>query len=225
MNFKFIKEVKTMKRFFLSFILIFSLLLVCQTAVSAQNWVIVPGRSVGQIRAGTSERDLIKIYGRKNVKRANIDVGEGETVPGTILFPNQPAKKAFILWKDAATRQAPESISIRNKGTLWKTNRGITIGTTLKTIEKLNGRAFALTGFGWDYSGTVLHGNGGRMKELGSENETGPSGRTLILRLEPAASLRRTRQYEAVLGDGRFLSNKREMRFLNPRVYEIIIEF
>jgi hypothetical protein len=214
-----------MKRIFFSFILIFSLLVICQTAAKAQNWVIVPGRSVGQIRAGTSERDLIKIYGRKNVKRAEINVGEGETVQGTILFPNQPRQRAFVLWKDAATRQNPESISIRDKNTFWKTSRGITMGTTLRTIEKLNGRAFALTGFGWDYSGTVLHSNGGILKEFGIEKDDEISGRTLILRLEPAASLRRTRQYQSVLGDKQFLSNNRAMRFLNPRVYEIIVEF
>ena len=214
-----------MKRIVFSFILIFSLLVICQTTVIAQNWLIVPGRSVGPIRPDTSEKDLIKIFGRKNVKRAEIDVGEGETQSGTILFPNQPRKKVFILWKNPATRQNPESVSIRNKNTLWKTERGITIGTSLKTIEKINGRAFALTGFGWDYSGTVLHSNGGRIKEFGVETESGLSGRTLILRLEPAGSLRQTREYEAVLGDKQFFSNNRAMKILNPGVYEIIVEF
>lgn len=214
-----------MKRIFFSPFLIFGLVIICQTAANAQDWVITPGRSVGRIRANTSEKDLIKIFGRKNVKRASIDIGEGETTPGTILFPDQPRKTAYILWKDTAARRAPASVSIRNEKTFWKTDRGITIGTTLKTIEKLNGRAFVLAGFGWDYGGTVLHGNGGRIKELGIENENGISGRKLILRLEPAVSPRQAREYDAVQGDQDFLSSKREMRILNPRVYEIIVSF
>lgn len=193
--------------------------------VKAQNWQIVPGRSVGPIQKNTSEKDLVEIFGRQNVKQAEIDVGEGETRPGTILFPDDPQKKIFILWRDPAARQGPESVSIRGKKTLWKTDRGITIGTPLKTVEKLNGRAFVMTGFGWDYSGTVLHSNGGRLGELGIESGDDIKDRTLLLRLAPAGALEGTPDYKAVLGDGKFSSDNPAMKKLNPRVYEMIVEF
>jgi hypothetical protein len=191
----------------------------------AQNWEIVPGRSVGPITRDTSEKDLIRIYGASFVKRVNVDVGEGETQPGTVVFPANPAKKIFILWRDPATRLHPESVSIRGKNSLWKTDRGITIGTPLKTIEELNGGAFALTGFAWDYSGTVLHSNGGRLSELGNEKGEDIEGRTLILRLEPTSAQQSTAAYNSVMGDGKFLSNHAAMQKLNPRVYEMIVEF
>ena len=193
--------------------------------VKAQSWQIVPGRSVGAIQKNTSEKELIEIFGRQNVKQDEIDVGEGETRPGTILFPDNPQKKIFILWRDSTARQRPERISIRGKKTLWKTDRGITIGTSLKTIEKLNGRAFVLTGFGWDYSGTVLHSNGGQLGELGIESGDDIKDRTLLLRLAPASALAGTPDYKAVLGDGKFFSDNPSMRKLNPRVYEMIVEF
>ena len=192
---------------------------------NAQNWQIVPGTSVGPITRSTSEKELIKIFGARNVKREAVDVGEGETQQGTILFPNDPQRKVFILWRDATTRQQPESVTIRDKNTLWKTDRGVTIGTTLKTIEELNGRAFVMTGFGWDYSGTVLHSNGGRMVELGTAPGEEIKDRTLLLRLETETSLQKSPEYNAVLGDANYFSDNPALRKLNPRVYEIIVNF
>jgi hypothetical protein len=193
--------------------------------VFGQNWQIVPGRSVGPIGQNTSEKQLIKIYGARNVKRTQVDVGEGEMQPGTVVFPNDARKKVLILWRDVTGREQPERFIIRGNNTLWRTQQGITIGTSLKTIESLNGREFALTGFGWDYSGTVLHSNGGQITELGLEKGEDIEGRTLILRLEPLRSLQKTAEYKAVQGDGKFFSGHPAMKKLNPRVYEIIVEF
>ena len=192
---------------------------------NAQNWEIVPGSSVGPINQNTSENELVKIFGKQNVKQVQVNVGEGETQPGTVIFPGDPRKRAFILWRDAAARQGPESVRINGKNTLWKTNRGITIGTSLKTLEELNGRAFALAGFAWDYSGTVLHSNGGRLIELGAEAGEDITGRTLLLRLEPTKALQQTGEYKKVSSDARFLSSDIAMQKLNPLVYEMIVEF
>lgn len=202
--------------------------MVCAAALRAtaqSNWEIVPGRSVGPITKDTSEKQLIKIFGSRNVQQVKVDVGEGETQPGTVIFPNDPQKKAFILWRDAATRQGPETVRINSKGSLWKTDRGITIGTSLKTIEGLNGGAFALAGFGWDYGGTVLHANGGKITELGSAAGEEITGRSLLLRLEPAKALQRGPDYRKVSSDASFLSSHRSMQKLNPQVYEMIVEF
>ncbi|MDM7920730.1 MAG: hypothetical protein QUS14_00405 [Pyrinomonadaceae bacterium] len=202
-------------------------LIVCAWAgiAAAQDWQIVPGKSVGPININTTEKQLIEVYGKNNVKRQDIDVGEGETRSGAVIFPNDPQRRASIVWRDAVGRTGPESVTIRDKGTLWKTDRGITIGTTLKTIEQLNGKAFVLTGFGWDYSGTVLHANGGRIGELGKASGEEITDRTLLLRLEPTAAMQKTPEFTKMLGDGTFLSSDPSMQKLDPRVYEMIIEF
>ena len=204
--------------------LIAILMLTGAFTAAGQNWLIVPGQSVGPISRSTSEKELIKIFGARNVRRRAIDVGEGETEQGTIIFQNDPRRKASILWSDAS-RQRPKSISITNKNTLWKTDRGITIGTPLTMIEELTGRPFVLMGFGWDYSGTVIHSNGGRVGELGTLSGEEIVNRTLLLRLEPRFALQKTREFNDVNGEKEFFSNNPAMKKLNPRVYELTVEF
>ena len=82
-----------------------------------------------------------------------------------------------------------------------------------------------MTGFGWDYSGTVLHSNGGRMVELGTAAGEEIKDRTLLLRLETETSLQKSPEYNAVLGDANYFSDNPALRKLNPRVYEIIVNF
>jgi hypothetical protein len=38
----------------------------------------------------------------------------------------------------------------------WKAAHGITLGTSLVQLERLNRHPFTLAGFGWDYGGRVL---------------------------------------------------------------------
>src|SRR5688572_10412137 len=193
--------------------------------VYSQNWQIVPGSNVGPITKDTSEKELIKMFGGTNVKLSPIDVGEGETQLGTVLFPGNPQKRAYILWRDPGTRLQPESISVKDKNTIWKSDKGITIGTSLRALEALNGGAFALTGFAWDYEGTVVHSNGGKLTELGVGAGEDILGRTLLLRLAPAPRTRNIPEYKKVLGDNIFLSNDPAMKKINPVVYEMVAEF
>jgi len=185
----------------------------------AKDWVIVPGNRVGPIKGQTSEKDLVRIFGQKNVRQADIEIGEGETEPGTILFPDDQTKTAFVFWRDTTTRESPKTVSIRNKGTLWKTNKGITIETSLMAIEELNGKPFTLMGFDWDYGGTIVDCNGGRLIELGSNGQA----KTLVLRLTPSNSLRLLPEYQSVSGESDFTSDNVAMKKLNPRVYEMIV--
>lgn len=120
---------------------------------------IDPATAVGSgIFKRTTEQDLIDLYGRKNVRRAKIGIGEGESVEGTVLFPG--TKDALeIEWKGSFAQ--PERITISGQGTRWRTKEGISIGTTLEKVEQANQGAFKLTGFEWDYPGrTVSWGSG-----------------------------------------------------------------
>lgn len=191
----------------------------------AGDLIIVPGKRAGPITRDASEQKLIRILGMENAKPSEIDVGEGFTEPGTVLFPNDPTKTAFVLWQDTAIRKLPATIWIRNRETLWRTDKGITIGTSLKTLQELNGKPLTLAGFAWDYEGTILDCNGGHLKELGMQASKELEGRTLILRLAPDSDLQGTPEYESVCGDGSFSSDNAAMKKLNPRVYEMIVQF
>jgi hypothetical protein len=201
-----------------------------RVALGQQNsWTIEPGVRVGVITAESSEADIIKLLGKKNVQRSKIGIGEGEEVPGTVIFLTDPMKKLSILWKDAAGRRRPDRIIINGAKTVWRTAEGITLGTSLVAIEKLNGRPFNMFGFDWDYSGTIVDGGGGNLKFLGYDSGSdGIKDRTLLLRMNPASdysSKISEQESRAVVGEQVVKSDNKAMRKLNPTVYEITVLF
>jgi hypothetical protein len=219
---------------YFSWVFLAAFLCVAKTAEAAQPpddswWQIVPGERVGRITRDTSEEQIIQIFGADNVRRDNIYLGEGETSPGTVIFPNDLTKKLEILWKDAAERKNPAEARIKGRSSQWKTQTGLSLGSTLRQIEKLNGKPFILAGFAWDYQGTIIDCNQGRFKELGCVDPKRPSrkiqGRKIILRLIPDEKTSALPEYRAVQGDRYFSSGHPAMQKLNPRVHEKIILF
>ena len=196
-------------------------MLLSWAAENGNSWlIIVPGVRVGAITPQITESDLIKVYGKANVKRENIGLGEGETEPGTVIFPKEPVKTVGILWKDQKGRRFAREI--RMMGTdhksVWRTSQGITLGTTLKELEEINGKPFRLAGFAWDYSGTVLSWEHGKL-----EQELESQGR-VVLRLMSNKKVAE-REYESVLGEQAFRSDHPVMQKINPKVYEIIVVY
>jgi hypothetical protein len=86
---------------------------------------------------------------------------EGDYNEGTILFAAIPDARLEILWKDRQGKRVPDWVSIRGKQSRWRTPTGISLGTDLQTIERLNTRPFRLLGFGTDVSGTGMSWSGG----------------------------------------------------------------
>ena len=63
-------------------------------------WLILASSEKGTINGHITRADLVRVYGRANVVDRDVEVGEGETEPGTIIFPNDPKRSIEILWKD-----------------------------------------------------------------------------------------------------------------------------
>jgi hypothetical protein len=193
------------------------------------NWIIEPGIRVGPVMAKSSEAELLKQLGKSMVKQSQIDVGEGEELPGTLLFPDDPEKTLQILWKDQEARRYPAQIIIKGDHSVWHTTEGISLGTTLVEIEKLNGGRVHITGFGWDYSGTIIDAANGKLKFLGTnEGAADIKGRTLLVRLDPSeADIKKisSDEFHTVLGDGILRFDNAVIQKLNPRVYEIVVVF
>ena len=184
----------------------------------ATDWLIVPGERFGPIQANSAESDLVQLFGADNVQpSASIDVGEGMTEPGTVIFPNDPSKTAVIFWTDS-TRAAPAVVRVRSVGTRWKTDKGITIGTSLRALQKINGRPFVISGFGWDYGGTVVDWRGGR---LSGRDPSQIATTRLTIRLGVDSSRQEMPAYKHVIGDKDFSSANDAMQTLNPNVYEL----
>ena len=198
-------------------------LLVAARAVAA-DWVIVPGERVGPIDAGASEAKLVELFGAANVEHVSFEVEPGEAVPATTVFKNDSTRRAVVLWRDPQTRASPETVVIRGEHSVWRTDKGITLGTPLATLRRLNGKALSLTGFGSDLGGTVIDCNGGSLTEFGQDGAQGIVGRTLVVRVEPDPALRDTSAYQQSIGESELSSDSDAMRTLNPRVYDLMVE-
>lgn len=184
-------------------------------AVPAEDWLIEPGNRIGSITARTKLADLQKLFGEKNVKVAMISGPEGSQFDGVILFPEQPEKALELIWKEGSN---PKTVSVaRLQGTksVWHTAQGISLGTPLAKLETLNQGPFTLSGFDWDYGGTVLSwGDQGKLRSRFQQN----GGLILRLTLPENTDGELHRQ---VSGDQTFSSSHPAMRKLNPTVDQI----
>jgi hypothetical protein len=190
---------------------------------SAADWLIVPGKRAGPIDAQASEAKLVESFGAANVKRESFEVEPGVAIPATIVFADDPTRRAMVLWRDE-TRTGPESVVIRGERSVWRTDRGITLGTPLATLRRINGRPLTLIGFGSDVGGTVLDNGGGALAELGAPVKGERVGRTLVLRVEPDPSQRDSPAYQQAIGDVELSSESDAMRMLNPRVFQLMVD-
>jgi hypothetical protein len=198
---------------------IFAVVLISGTPVP-EAWLIVPGGASGAITASTTRRELVERYGAANVRDQDVEVGEGETEPGTVLFPRDPKRSIGILWKDPETKRSPRFLTIRGNTSRWRTVHQITLGASLKQLEQINGRPFSLSGFGWDYSGTVTSWQGGVL-----DKDLDANGRVFIRLDYSAEQARNAQNLDQVQGDRPFASDHPVMQKVNPRVYEIMWEF
>jgi hypothetical protein len=179
------------------------------------------------INKDTTEKDIRKIYGNENVEDANIPIGEGEYEPGTVVYPKDETKKLEIAWEDVKNKRLLKKLFISGTKSKWTIYfySSIKLGTKLSELEKFNGRPFILTGFDWDYSGTVVDWKYGYMKTRLGDTRT-PSNRKILLRLSTTKENSITRkEYRTVQGDKPILSDNPVMQKLDPEVYQIIVEF
>jgi hypothetical protein len=186
---------------------------------AAESWEIEAGVRAGALTAQSSEADLRRAYGAA-VRGARIEVGEGETVPGTVLFADDSVRRAEIIWRDTVARRRPARLVLRGRRSRWRVAPGISLGTSLHELERLNGRAFTLAGFGWDYGGVVIGWDGGAL-------DAALPGVRVYLRPRPTASdsAAYDAAYAQVLGDREYTSASPAMQSLNPRVDQIFVDF
>ena len=181
--------------------------------------MVVPGTRVGPITATTSEDDLIRLYGREHVARRPIIVADGESRPGTIVLGRTP-DALEVLWSDDAFLQ-PERVIIGGGKTRWKSPEGVTVGTTLDELTKLNGRPFTFLGFGWEDGGMIVSWNGGR---LGRSWDLGSTARIRLGTDRGFDHLTAAEQH-TILGDREVSSSNPIVAALGVRIWEIVLLF
>jgi hypothetical protein len=130
-------------------------------------WLILASGEKGSINAHTTRQYLVHMYGAANVVDRDADVGEGEIEPETVLFPKNPERRIEILWKNPDKRAQPASASIRGTASRWHAVHGISLGTTLTELQRINGRPFRfdLVGDGTDMAHDEISWHGGALEK------------------------------------------------------------
>ncbi|HMN24550.1 MAG TPA: hypothetical protein PKE38_08615 [Ignavibacteriaceae bacterium] len=119
------------------------------------DFILTPCIGNSILNSKTSENDLIKIVGKKNIERVERWYAEGtERIVGSVFFEDTP-QSFFIKWKDTVNFKNPEWIEIHGDKSVWEIDNGIKIGVELKELVKLNSKHFSFSGFDWDYGGYV----------------------------------------------------------------------
>ncbi|MBE9157715.1 hypothetical protein IQ265_12900 [Nodosilinea sp. LEGE 06152] len=185
---------------------------VVESAQTAADTLVVPGRRVGPVTAETSRAELAARYGEAALEDASISVGEGTTAAGTVVTPG-PDQQFAVVWQDVSQTR-PQLI--RDFGPAWQTPEGLGIGIPYSEVEAILGN-FQLYGFAWDYSGTVIL-EGSQLDQYDGY---------LLLRLEPAATAieQHPEAYQAVMGDQLFASDDPSLDRLEPSISEMIVYF
>lgn len=186
-----------------------------------QSWVISLESTGSSISSHTSREDLVRRFGAAHVIDRDIDIGEGETEAGTIVFPDEANREIEILWRDKNAKVSVKRAQIQGKASLWKAPRGISLGTCMKDLEGLNQKPFELFGFSWDYSGTVSSWEDGAL-----DKDLSRKGRVIVrLEYSPEHPGVTDDEVNQVQGDAVFSSRHPVMQKLNPCAYQIIWSF
>lgn len=204
-----------------------SMVALCSLRAEENDWLIVPGKRVGPITPAATRADIVRIFGSKNLQDDEIQTSDMANEVGTKVFWGQPDVALAIFWISDAPDARIRRVRVCPNQLLpgkcrWHTAEGITLGTSLKELERINGHAFQVNGFDWGFGGLITSWSGGRLQKFAS------SCGGLNVRLDPApgdASDERARLLDDVEGDDEFASSHASMQALNPVVDFMSVSF
>jgi hypothetical protein len=153
------KQEYIMRKFFL----ILSLLILSTCSSNKEEWLIIPGISIGPITESNSEADLISHFGRENIKRKKIYIGEGQFLNGHVIFENT-RNECSILWINELEPPI-DRIILEQPNSNWHMKNGIRVGMNLARLNEINTRSFKFYGFSWDMGGLIVSFEGGSIAE------------------------------------------------------------
>lgn len=201
----------------------FCALISCSNNTSSNDEAQLQGKEacLEDILEFTSEADLIKEYGKESVTYDTIWGYEGYFTMGTYLTVDTLAH-IEIVWTDSASRKGLISATLVSDADYyattiapgkWKSCTGVYVGMSTDDLQKLNGRPFKFSGFGWDYGGGVMGWESGTLDGKGISVQLSEGG---------SADLPEN-EINQVLGDVTVMSDNPVLKKLNPRVWSISV--
>lgn len=166
----------------------------------------------GVFARDTNKARLASAFGAANVRDGEIPGAEGSTERGTLIFPDDPARRIEILWQDEKNSRIPAMVRVGPESTWTFAVEGGALkpGQSLAEVRALNGGPFALAGFEWDYGGTVTDWKAGRLARI-------PGGCTLSVIFAPDPDAPEKARLK-VSGDATFSSDGAAMKAVRPKV-------
>ncbi len=159
-----------------------------------------------------SAKRLIQRYGQEAVIDDKLYTGvEDITYKGVVLLPHSPEWRIEIGFTDELMRRVSVLTLIDSKTSRWNV-AGVTLGSTLAEVQKINGRPFLMREFLTDGGGFVVDWKGGAL------GRPLPGGCTIRLRFGKG------RDDHAPAGD-LVSSDKAEVRKWGPVVEQIVVIF
>ncbi len=169
-----------------------------------------PQKQDPRVTCRSGRAQLVQRFGEDALIERPVDLGEGETAPGTVVGEGTPFAQE-VTWADPAQTK-PARIRVLGEGI--RDPSGLGLGTTMAELEAAIG-PFELAGFGWDYGGTVFL-EGTRLAALDGK---------LIIRLEPTLhdGEDTMQRLSEASGDVVFASSDPKITVLSPTVGEFMM--
>lgn len=209
--------------FFLSVSVLFVTLISCSSGDKSSEQIPLQEKEpcLEDILEFQSEAALIEQYGKGSITYDTIWGVEGYFTMGTYVRTDEFAH-VEIYWADSAARTGMISATLVSDADYyaaklepgkWKSCTGVYLGMSTDDLQKLNGRPFKFSGFGWDYGGGVFGWDGGTLDSKGISVQLSEGSNAEL-------SGEETNQ---VLGDITVMSNNPVLQKLKPRVWSISV--
>jgi hypothetical protein len=130
-------------------------------------WLILPSGLTGRLNECTTQQSLIRTFGASNVaEQDGIEPFSGDMQYVT-LFPRDPNRTVEVLW-GYNRNVVPQSVTVSGSKSSWRAVHDISLGVSLKELERLNGRPILLSAYDWDHPGRTVESwnNGNPAAEL-----------------------------------------------------------
>jgi hypothetical protein len=170
----------------------------------------------GVFAKDTTHAKLVETFGKANVAFLDVDGDNGVKVKASVIYPDDSRQRVYVIWYDEKLRRRPAVIRVDFRSE-WHALRGLHVGTELVEVEKINGKAFKLTGFDWELGGRVTNWQGGALAKV-------PGGCEFRVGFNPWADAPDSAR-DKVSGEKEFVSSDPNMRATKPTVSEIILSY
>ncbi len=165
----------------------------------------------GPFAKDTSHAKLATEFGDKNVAFKDVETPGNIMVKATVIFDNDPTKRAVFFWGDNKARNKLSSILIEAPSR-WAGPGGLRNGLPMKELEKLNGGSFSMIAFGGVNAGVVSGLKGPFANVAG--------GCTLAPRFEPGIANPLPPRFAAVTGEQTLVSTNFLLRRVRAQISE-----